>query len=179
MGNDPKENATAESGSGQARKPAQEPEPHHHDDWQDFSDRNLFGHDRDEVIVRQLPERLNSGEGHTFFCQVEELLNTTQPRFVFDFTRVGELDAVGIHLLLKCLEEVMKLNGDVKLAAVPPGPTAILELTGVDRLFEIFDSTGDAVKSFHYFPPHEEPMQVPLSAGQARTAAETAGYGAD
>jgi hypothetical protein len=46
----------------------------------------------------------------------------------------------------------MKRNGDVKLASIPPGATAILELTRVDRLFEAFDSTADAVNSFLQFP---------------------------
>jgi len=46
----------------------------------------------------------------------------------------------------------MKRNGDVKLASIPPGATAILELTRVDRLFEAFESAADAVNSFHQFP---------------------------
>ena len=46
----------------------------------------------------------------------------------------------------------MKRNGDVKLAAIPPGAAAILELARVDHLFEAFDSTADAVNSFHRFP---------------------------
>jgi len=43
----------------------------------------------------------------------------------------------------------MKANGDVKLAAIPPEAAAILKLTRVDRLFETFDSTADAVNSFN------------------------------
>ncbi len=170
MGDDPKENPIEQSGAG---RPAPESEPHH------IANSNPFRQNRDEVIVRRLPERLNSGGGQTFFCQVQELLNATQPRFVFDFSQVSELDAVGIQLLLQCLEEVMKLNGDVKLAAVPPGPAAVLVLTGVDRLFEIFDSPEDAVRSFRCLPKHEWPMQVPLNASQADPVAATAGYGDD
>src|ERR1700687_2885874 len=106
---------------------------------------NPFLQDQAEVIVRQVPEALSSEEGQKFFYEVEKLLGTTQPRFVFDFTHVRELDLVGIDLLLQCLEEVMKLNGDVKLAAVRRGPAAILERTGVNSLFEIFDSAADAM----------------------------------
>ena len=150
-----------------------------HGDQQDVTDRNLFLPVRDEVMVRKLPERLNSGEGQAFFCQMQKLLNGTQPRFVFDFAQVSELDAAGIHWLLQCLEEVMKFNGDVKLAAVPPGPAAILELTGVDRLFEIFDGTADAVQSFHYLPPHEGAAAAPLNASEARSNALGTAYAAD
>jgi len=177
MGNDVKQNPAGKSVAGQSQNRVQE-FGQHHDDLQEASNRNLFLPDH-EVVVHRLPEKLNSGEGQRFFHQVEQLLSATQPRFVFDFTRVRELDAVGIHLLLQCLEEVMKLNGDVKLAAVPPGPAAILELTGVNRLFEIFDITADAVKSFHDLPLHEDPVAVSLNASQTSAGAITALYGAD
>jgi anti-sigma B factor antagonist len=131
------------------------------------------------VVVRQLPERLNAGEAQTFFCQVEKLLNATYSRIVLDFTQVRELDAAGVQMLLRCLEEVMKRNGDVKLAAVPPGPAVMLELTSVDHLFEIFDTTADAVQSFHYFPLQEESTQVPLYASHAQIDEATAGFAAD
>jgi hypothetical protein len=68
---------------------------------------------------------------------------------VLDCSKVKQLDSAGIQVLLRCLEEAMKRNGDVKLAAIPPGAAAILALTRVDRLFEAFDSTADAVSSFH------------------------------
>src|ERR1700757_229079 len=131
MGDDPGKNRAEQLGAVHVEKRVQD------------SDQNPFWRDPGRVIVRRLPERLSSGEGRTFFCQVRELLTATQPRFVFDLGEVRELDATGIHLLLQCLEEVMKLNGDVKLASVPPGPAAVLEATGVDRLFEIFDRPAD------------------------------------
>jgi anti-anti-sigma regulatory factor len=59
-----------------------------------------------------------------------------------------QMDRPSIKLLLCCLEEAIKRNGDVKLAAVPAGARSTLELTGVDRLFEIFDTNVDAVNSF-------------------------------
>lgn len=57
-----------------------------------------------------------------------------------------------IHLLLCCLEEAMKRNGDVKLSAIPRGAEALLERTGVNRLFDIFHSSAEAVSSFHQLP---------------------------
>jgi hypothetical protein len=71
---------------------------------------------------------------------------------VLDCSRVRQLDSAGIQVLLRCLEEAMKRNGDVKLAAVSPAAAAILELTRVAPLFETFDSTADAVHSFSQPP---------------------------
>ena len=130
------------------------------------------------VIVRQLPESLNSPEAETFFSRVRELLNETQPHIVFDFAQVRELNATGVQMLLLCLEGVMKRNGDLKLAAVPAGPAVMLELTGVDRLFEIFESAADAVESFHR-PLHEFEQAQSFYADEAPPDGATAGCMAD
>jgi anti-anti-sigma regulatory factor len=67
---------------------------------------------------------------------------------VLDCSRVREMDRFAIHMLLCCLEEAMKRDGDVKLAAVSPAARTTLERTRVDRLFEIYDTETEAVNSF-------------------------------
>jgi anti-sigma B factor antagonist len=111
------------------------------------------------VAVKQVPEKLSVKQGRGFFREVASCLKADRPRVVLDCSKVRQLDSAGIQVLLQCLEEAMKRNGDVKLASVPSGAAAILELTRVDRLFEMFDSTADAVNSFRQFPmkPIEQP----------------------
>jgi len=41
-----------------------------------------------------------------------------------------QLDKRILHLLLCCLEEVMKCNGDIKLAAIPKRLSAVVPLNG-------------------------------------------------
>jgi anti-anti-sigma regulatory factor len=89
-------------------------------------------------------------------------MSTNRPRLVLDCSRLRECDISTIHLLLHCLEEAMKRNGDVKLAAVPTAAAIRLVSTGVARLFETFDSTEEAVNSFHQIPlAPEKPSSGP------------------
>src|SRR5580704_340534 len=104
------------------------------------------------VVVLELPEKLILGRAHLFFQEVQEFLKIDRPRLVFDFSEVTQVDSAGVEVLLNCMEEAMKRNGDLKLAAIPPGPAVVLELTQVDRLFEVFDNVSDAAESFHQFP---------------------------
>lgn len=120
------------------------------------------------VAVRQLPEKLSVKQGRLFFREVEPCLNADRPRVVLDCSKVRQLDSAGIQVLLLCLEEAMKRNGDVKLAAIPPGAAAILELTRVGRLFEAFDNTTDAVNSFQQFPL--KPLQAACTLEYSTTA---------
>jgi len=111
-----------------------------------------------EVTVRQLPEKLSLEQGNVFLREIEPALKTDRPRLVLDFSCVRLLDSAGIHVLLHCLEEAMMRNGDVKLAAVPAEAAAILKLTQVDHLFEIFDNAEAAVNSFYQIPAWVFPL---------------------
>jgi|SRR5436853_269505 anti-sigma B factor antagonist len=104
------------------------------------------------VSVKKMPESVSVSETHQLFNELSPLLKVDRPCIVLDFSEVRQLDSAGIELLLRCMEEAMKRNGDVKLAAVSPQAAVILQLTRVDRLFEIFEKTADAVESFHRFP---------------------------
>jgi len=106
------------------------------------------------VVVQELPQRLTRGQTELWFRELQPLLKGDHPKVVFDFSNVSQMDSAGIEFLLVCMEEVLKRNGDLKLAAIPPGPAVVLELTGVDHLFEIFENSSDAVESFHKFPVH-------------------------
>jgi anti-sigma B factor antagonist len=100
-----------------------------------------------------MPERLKLEQAQEFQREVEPLLRADRPRLVFDFSEVRQIDSAGVEILLRCLEEATKRDGDLKLASVTPEAAVVLELTRVDRLFEVFASTSDAIESFEAFPP--------------------------
>jgi anti-anti-sigma factor len=143
---------------------------------------------RRPVAVKQLPEKFSLQQGREFFRQLEACLNSDRPRIVLDCSKLQHLDTAGIHVLLRCLEEAMKRNGDVKLAALSARPAATLELSGVNRLFESFDTTADAVHSFQQLPvfgfqhalglaysapPQQNSLPQPLSPDYSSTASES------
>jgi anti-sigma B factor antagonist len=101
------------------------------------------------VSVKQLPETLDAKQCCGFLNEVESSMSTHRPCVVLDCSRVRQMGSTATHLLLCCLEEAMKRNGDVRLAAVSPDAKMMLEHTGVDRLFEMFETNQDAVNSFH------------------------------
>ena len=103
------------------------------------------------VIVIDLPEQLNQKEVNTFLHGLQPLLENDRPHLVLDCSKVQHIDSAGVDMLLHCLEEAMKRDGDLKLAAVSPASAAILELMRVDRLFEVFETPKEAARSFHAF----------------------------
>jgi anti-anti-sigma factor len=110
--------------------------------------------------------------GRLFFKDLESRINIDRPCIVLDCSPVREMDRFAIHMLLCCLEEAMKRDGDVKLAAVSPSVRKALELTKVDRLFEIYETETDAVNSF--FRPQFERALSGRGAQDAGEVSESA-----
>jgi anti-sigma B factor antagonist len=103
---------------------------------------------RRPVIVMQLPELLNAGEVQDLVGDLKPLLEPQRPRIVLDCSQVKRIDSAGVEMLLHCLEEAMKRDGDLKLAAVSPESRIIFDLMRVDGIFEMFTTPEEAIDSF-------------------------------
>ena len=114
--------------------------------------------------VKEFPDSLNAGRRQRFLSELQNCLQDDRPYIVLDCSKVGQLDRPAMQLLLCCLEEAIKRNGDVKLAAVSAGAKSTLQLTGVDRLFEIFETNVEAVNSFRRFSVEGAPSRSDLPA---------------
>jgi anti-sigma B factor antagonist len=101
------------------------------------------------VSIRQLPETLDRKQERIFLQELECELNVVRPAVVIDCSHLREMNLAAMHLLLRSLEEAMKRNGDIRLSGVSPEARHHLEQAGVDRLFRIFSTIGEAVESFH------------------------------
>ncbi len=106
------------------------------------------------VVVKRMPERLNLRHAREQLREMQPILNSDRPQIVFDMSQVRHLDAAGVDMLLHCMTQAMKHDGDVKLAALSPQSATILELTRTDRLFEIYNTAADAMRSFSHFMPN-------------------------
>ena len=101
------------------------------------------------VTIEQLPEITSEDQGRRFLGKIQDRMSDRRPGLVLDCSGLRQMDKLVLHLLLSCLEEAMKRNGDARLVAVSPSAQAMLKLIGADRLFQIFGSNADAVNSFH------------------------------
>ena len=120
------------------------------------------------VIVMELPQRLDGTQARNFLAELQPILENDRPCVVLDCSQIQHMDSAGVEMLLTCLEQAMKRDGDLKLAAISPASAVILELMRVDRLFEVFDTAEQAMQSF----------SVPASlAGVESQPWYSAGYG--
>ena len=100
------------------------------------------------VVVKELPARLDRQAETAFLDELRMAMNVERPAIVLNCSFMREMDISAIHLLLCCLEEAMKRNGDVRLDAVSPAAKESLRGLGIDQLFRIFETREQAAQSF-------------------------------
>ncbi len=125
------------------------------------------------VRVHQVPAHLTAAQEREFLSDLSLHADTERPRFVLDCSQLDRLDQRTAHLLLCSLEEVMKRNGDVRLAAFPATVEADLQASGIGRLFEFFATPELAIQSFHLRATSLAPFSIQnsITPGKAEHAA--------
>jgi anti-sigma B factor antagonist len=106
------------------------------------------------VIVRRAPESLNLKQARAFMEEIRPLLGRDRPQIVFDLSQLRKIDSAGIEMLVQCMHEAVRRDGDLKLAALSPQAQMMLELTRTARLFEVFATPAEAVRSFSGYQPN-------------------------
>ena len=101
------------------------------------------------VAVRKLPEHFSGVRRQEVYKELESCISVDRPAVVLDFSSVCNLDGSAIHLILCCLEEAMKRNGDIRLAGLSPEVKAAMEIAEVNSLFQSYQDVNEAIESFH------------------------------
>lgn len=106
------------------------------------------------IVVKRVPGSLTRKEAGTFLEAVRPLLEHDRPLLVFEFSVAGKIDSAGVDVLLYCLKEATRRDGDLKLSSLSPAAQVVLDLTRSGRLFETFSTSTDAVHSFSTYLPN-------------------------
>lgn len=128
------------------------------------------------VVLQTLPAQFDAADLLAFRKDVQSVLESDSPQIVLDLSPVKYLGPEGIEFLLECLSQVVRRDGDLKLAALSPESAALLALTRVERFFEIYRTVEDAINSFDTFVAEKEKFAEPwnsFGATQKNRAATT------
>jgi anti-sigma B factor antagonist len=103
----------------------------------------------DNLIVKTIPETLDGRSQRAFLRSLTLEMSEYRPRVVLDCSGHDAMNRSTIFLMLCCLEEALKRNGDVRLAGVSQAARATLEGCKADRLVQIYGSKDEAIESFY------------------------------
>ena len=73
-----------------------------------------------------------------------EVLRDGSPSIVLDLSAVTFLDSTGLGVLITGLKRCRSAEGDLVLVTAQPNVLKVLEITGLNDVFQVHDSVDDA-----------------------------------
>ena len=100
------------------------------------------------VEVLNLTGRLDVSSAKDFKEKVGSLAKEKRVNLVIDMGAIDFIDSSGLGSLVASLRSANKLGGDIKIVSLQDQVRSIFEITRLHRIFEIFDDSFTAAKSF-------------------------------
>jgi anti-sigma B factor antagonist len=103
---------------------------------------------KDEFDILKLEGRLDAVSAKEIKSKINELVKHERKKIVMNLSEINFIDSTGLGGMVSCLRTVSKKGGDIKIAGLQAQVRAIFELTRLHRIFQIFDDTETALRSF-------------------------------
>lgn len=100
-----------------------------------------------DLLKVSLDGRLVAAYADEFQNQTLERLGDSR-NVLLDLSKMTHVDSSGLGAMVFILRKMIDAGGTVKIACLQDRSRIIFEITKVFRVFEIFDSVDEALKSF-------------------------------
>ncbi len=104
--------------------------------------------DRKGVLVVGVDGQLIVGNRHELKQKILDSLESGEKKFVIDFSRTGYIDSSGLGVLVSLSKKIGEAGGELRLAGLNEDLLTLFELTKLDTLFAIVESTDEALAAF-------------------------------
>lgn len=105
----------------------------------------------EDIHILSLSGALDSSSANELKTNVSQIIKMKEPYVVIDLEEVEFIDSSGLGSLVSSYRNINQVGGDVKLASPSPQARELLELTRMDKLFDIYESPSKAAESFGKF----------------------------
>ena len=101
-----------------------------------------------DVTTAILPGRTLDASNAREFKATASSLVRPNVKLVLDMANLEFVDSTGLGALVSCLRQAHADNGEIKLCRLTKPVRALFELVRMHRVFEIFNSSEEAVRSY-------------------------------
>lgn len=99
------------------------------------------------MVVAIDADNLDANTSRVFKELIAPILEKER-KIAFDLGRLQFIDSSGLGVILSCLRTLNSRGGDLRLFGMTRPVRALFELVRMHRVFEIFNSCDEAVRSF-------------------------------
>ena len=100
------------------------------------------------TVVRVEGDFLSEPDQRIFTERIRELVRKGMRHVVIDLAKVKHMNSCGLGSLVCALTTLRKAGGDIRLAGMGTGVHDLFIITQLERIFEVFPTTEQAVDKF-------------------------------
>jgi anti-sigma B factor antagonist len=113
------------------------------------TDMNLHIEEKNSVtIISVREERLDAHNSNDLKEEIHSLFEGGKKSILVDLKDVRFIDSSGLGALVSGFKNAISHQGNLKLAGLQSQVKSMFELTRLHRVFEIFDTSVDAIDTF-------------------------------
>jgi len=100
------------------------------------------------VVVIGVDGQLIVGNRHELKQKVMDAVEAGERKVLIDFTETGYIDSSGLGALVSLSKKLRDTGGELRLAGLNEDLRTLFELTKLDSLFTVADTTEQALAGF-------------------------------
>lgn len=108
---------------------------------------NINVSERDHVTLMEASGRIDSMNAHELGEALTLAIDGGHIHIVLDLAKVDYMSSAGLREIVSALKKV-RGRGDLRLAQPSPRVQEVLEMAGLDTIFQIYSSQVEAVGSY-------------------------------
>ncbi len=101
----------------------------------------------DVMVVKSLDKRIDASVAMEFKGHMLDLIGDGNTKIVLDLSGVEFIDSSGLSAIVSSLKAI-RADGDLVLCGIGEGVSSLFRLTRMYKVFQIFKTRSDAVRSF-------------------------------
>ena len=100
------------------------------------------------VLIVEVEGQLIVGNRQELKATIQQALDNGERKLLVDFAKTGSLDSSGLGALVSISKKVREQGGELRLSGLNEDLRSLFELTKLDTLFAIADSSAQALAGF-------------------------------
>ncbi|MFW5782746.1 MAG: STAS domain-containing protein [Candidatus Muiribacteriaceae bacterium] len=101
----------------------------------------------EDIMIFNLSGEVTESVDNNFKRIVHEKISGERTFIIFNMRDIRYINSSGLGLIAGLLKDSRKNKGDIKLCEVQPVIRNILQISKLDKVFDIFDSYEEALKA--------------------------------
>lgn len=100
------------------------------------------------VTLVEINGRIDSTNATRLGDALNEQIDAGRHQVVVDLAQVEYMSSAGLRELVSAVKKLRNLNGDLRIASPSPRVKEVLDIAGLDAIFQVFPTQVEAVGSF-------------------------------